>query len=93
MIKNTINEDEAFEINPDYLDEVKVENFDGVRVVVVDNFYKNPHLVRQLALDIPASRNKRIRGMNPAWRINAFYDMDSMSWVFDQLARRFFNKE
>ena len=38
MIKNTINEDEAFEINPDYLDEVKVENFDGVRVVVVDNF-------------------------------------------------------
>ena len=93
MIKNTINEDEAFEINPDYLDEVKVEDFDGVRVVVVDNFYKNPHLVRQLALDIPASRNKRIRGMNPAWRINAFYDMDSMSWVFDQLARRFFNKE
>ncbi len=85
MIKNTINEDEVFAINPDFLDEVKIQTFDGVKIVVVDNFYKNPHAVRQLALDIPASRNKRIRGMNPAWRINAFYDMDSMAWVFDQL--------
>lgn len=91
MHKNNINEDEVFAINPDY--EVLVEDFEGVTVVTVDNFYKNPYMVRQLALDIPASRNKRIRGMNPAWRINAFYDMDNMAWIFDQLARQYFPEE
>lgn len=91
MDKNVINEDEVFEINPDF--EVLAQDFEGVTVVTVDNFYKNPYKVRQLALDIPASRNKRIRGMNPAWRINAFYDMDSMAWAFDQLARQYFPKE
>lgn len=91
MDKATINEDEVFAINPDY--EVLVKKFDEVTVVVVDNFYKNPYMVRNLALNIPASRNQRIRGMNPAWRINAFYDMDNMAWIFDQLARQYFPKE
>ena len=90
MHKNTIDEDKVFEINPDY--SVTVQKFGPMKqsVVVVDNFYKNPYAVRQLALDIPASRNKRIRGNNPAWRINAFYEQDSMSWVFDQLGRMYF---
>ena len=90
MHKNTIDEDKVFEINPDY--SVTVQKFGPMKqsVVVVDNFYKNPYAVRQLALDIPASRNKRIRGNNPAWRINAFYELDSMSWVFDQLGRMYF---
>lgn len=46
MIKNIINEDEIFEINDDY--HVNVENYNGVKVVIVDDFYKNPHDVRQL---------------------------------------------
>ena len=91
MKKNTINEKEVFEINPDY--EVLVKDFEGVKVVIVDNFYKNPMLVRQLAIDIPASSNQRIRGGNPAWRINAFYVLDDMSWIYDQLARTYFPKE
>ena len=60
MIKNFINELEVFEINPDYkLSVIEIEPF-GVRVAVVDNFYKNPDLVRNLALSIPPSSNERI---------------------------------
>ena len=90
MHKNIINEDTIFEINPDY--SVTVQKFGPTKqsVVVVDDFYKDPYAVRQLALDIPASRNRRIRGNNPAWRVNAFYELDSMAWVFDQLGRMYF---
>lgn len=90
MDKKTINEDTIFEINPDY--DVLLQNFGptGQRVVVIDNFYKYPDQVRELALNIPASRNKRIRGNNPAYRINAFYELDSMAWIYDQLARTYF---
>ena len=92
MIKNTINEDTIFEINPDY--DVTLQKFGPLKqsVVVVDNFYKNPYEVRQLALNIPASRNKRIRGNNPAYRINAFYELESMAWIYDQLARQYFSE-
>ena len=92
MKKNVINEDEIFEINPNYT--VKVETFQpgNVKVVMVDDFYKNPWDVRQLALDIPASRNRRIRGMNPAYRVNAFYELDSMFWIYDQLIRTHFHE-
>ena len=89
MDKNTINEDETFEINPDHYVSIEYFGEQKVKVVVVDDFYKNPMLVRQLALDIPASRNRRIRGNNPAWRINAFYDMDKLSWIYDQLTKKY----
>ena len=88
MKKNQINEDEIFLINENYT--VRVETFGSNKdkIVVVDDFYANPHQVRQLALDIPASKNQRIRGGNPAWRVNAFYVLDDMSWIFDQLCRQ-----
>ena len=90
MKKNQINEDEVFLINPDYF--VKVETFgsNNDKVVVVDDFYAYPDKVRQLALDIPASKNQRIRGGNPAWRVNAFYVLDGMAWIFDQLCNQYF---
>ena len=100
MKKNSIDEYEAFEINPGYSTFVETfkpgneKNKDKwVKVVIVDDFYKNPAMVRQLALDIPASQNKRIRGGNPALRINAFYDLSPMAWVFDQLIRTHFHEE
>ena len=82
MKKNQINEDEVFLINPDYF--VKVETFgsNNDKVVVVDDFYAYPDKVRQLAL-IYQARNQRIRGGNPAWRVNAFYVLDGMAWIFD----------
>tara|TARA_X000000368_G_C23054732_1_gene723294 strand:+ start:2472 stop:3179 length:708 start_codon:yes stop_codon:yes gene_type:complete len=91
MKKNQINEDEIFEINSDYSVHVQKLGNKETIVLTVDDFYKHPMAVRQLALDIPASYNKRIRGNNPAWRINAFYVLDSMSWIFDQLCRQYYH--
>ena len=90
MKKNKINEEEVFEISKNYSVDIKKIGRKQTTVVVVDDFYKNPMMVRQLALDIPASFNQRIRGNNPAWRINAFYVLDSMAWVFDQLCRQYY---
>ena len=91
MMKNKIDEYEVFEINRDYHVTWEIFKPQVVKVIIVDDFYKNPELVRQLALDIPASQNRRIRGGNPALRINAFYDLASMSWIYDQLLRTHFN--
>ncbi len=65
MDKKTINEDEVFEINPNYYVAVEYFGKQKVKVVVVDDFYKNPYLVRQLALDIPAS-NKASTSISPS---------------------------
>ena len=93
MKKNSIDEYKVFEISQNYSVNVETYKKYDVKVVVVDDFYANPEMVRQLALDIPASQNKRIRGGNPAWRINAFYDLSGMSWIFDQLLRTYYHKE
>ncbi len=89
MKKNIIDEDKVFEINQNC--KVSMEEYgpNKDRVVTVDNFYMYPDLVRQLALDIPASKNKRIRGNNPAHRVNAFYELTNMAWIFDDLLRRY----
>ena len=89
MDKNVIDEEEVFAINPNF--SVSVQHFGKVKVVIVDDFYLNPWKVRQLALDIPASVNKRIRGGNPALRVNAFYELSQLGWVFDQLISTHFN--
>ena len=64
MKKNSIDEYKVFEISQNYSVNVETYKKYDVKVVVVDDFYANPEMVRQLALDIPASQNKRIRGGN-----------------------------
>jgi len=91
MIKNFINELEVFEINPDYeLSVIEIEPF-GVRVAVVDNFYKNPDLVRNLALAIPPSSNERILNNLPygtdSGRISVFYLMDHLGSYYDKIIK------
>lgn len=86
MEKYIIDEQKTFEINPDYKE--TVEYYGPAKVVLVDDFYKNPDLVRELALRIPPSINQRIRGGNPAYRINAFYVLDNMAWIYDKLLRK-----
>jgi hypothetical protein len=89
MDKNVIDEDEVFAVNPNW--SISVQKFNDVKVVIVDDFYKDPWAVRKLALDIPASYNKRIRGGNPALRVNAFYELSNLGWAFDQLISTYFD--
>jgi len=85
MKKYFIDEIETFAVNEDL--KVNVETFgpNETKVVTVDNFYKNPDQVRDLALRIPPSINERIRTRLPGPRINAFYLMDHMGPIFDNI--------
>jgi len=89
MLKNTIDESIVFEINKNCSIKYDTIGPTKIKVVTVDNFYKNPDMVRQLALDIPASANQRIRGGNPAQRINVFYTMDGLANFYDYILRTF----
>lgn len=89
MINNTIDEENVFRINKDCSISYEEIGPTKIKCVTVDNFYENPDLVRDLALIIPASKNKRIRGNNPAERVNAFYVLDDMAWIYDKLIRQY----
>lgn len=87
MYKHFINEEEVFAVNDEL--SVTVETIESLnrKIVIVDNFYKNPEQVRDLALRIPPSFNERIRTRLPAPRVNAFYLMDHMGHIFDKIIR------
>lgn len=87
MHKHFINEEEVFELNDELSVNIKTIDSLNRKIVTVDNFYKNPDQVRDLALRIPPSINERIRTRLPGPRINAFYLMDHMGPVFDKIIR------
>ena len=92
MIKNFINEQTVFEVNPEYeLSVIELEP-ERARIAVIDNFYKNPDLVRDLALAIPPSVNERILNNLPygldSGRINAFYIMDHLGSTYDEIIKK-----
>lgn len=77
MNKNIINEKEVFEINKNFDLELVTFGPQNTKVAIIDNFYKRPELVRELALTIPPSYKKElIQGM-PGGRIDASYEFDS----------------
>ena len=72
VTNNIINESNVFRVSEDH--KVHTELYDDIEVLVVDNFYENPELVRELALTIPAT-NYTTRGNYPAATINVSYNM------------------
>lgn len=91
MFKKFINEEETFAINEDM--EIFIEEIgsSGQKILIADNFYKNPELVRDLALSIPPTVNERIQNSLPfgpdSGRLNAFYRLDDLGIVYDKLIR------
>lgn len=91
MIKTFINEAEVFEVNTDIKVQIKEIGPLKAKCIVVDDFYKRPELVRDLALMIPPTVNERILTYLPngrnSGRINAFYLMDGLAPAFDEIYR------
>ena len=93
MYKTFIDENEVFAVNDDLEIQIdvigKTPTGQDIKVVTVDNFYKNPMLVRELALTIPPTVNRRILSNLPAGRnsgrINAFYLMDGLGPHYDRI--------
>jgi hypothetical protein len=91
MIKSFIDEAEVFEVNSNLSVQVKEIGPLKRKCIVVDNFYKRPEMVRDLALMIPPTVNERILTYLPkgktSGRINAFYLMDGLAPAFDAIYR------
>ena len=95
MLKTFVNEEEVFKVNEDF--EIEVETIgttptgQDIKIVIVDNFYKYPEKVRDLALMIPPTTNKRVLSNLPSGedsgRINAFYLQDQLGPVYDNIIK------
>lgn len=72
VTNNIINESNVFRVSKNH--KVHTELYDDIQVLVVDNFYENPDLVRELASIIPAT-NHTTRESYPAATINVSYNM------------------
>lgn len=69
-----------------------IAQFHKTTVLIVDNFYENPELVRDLALKIPPTYHTH-RGAYPGSMVNASYDMRQLAPVYwDYIERYFPNK-
>lgn len=93
MKKNIIDESKVFEINENLSATVFTFGPKKSKIIVVDTFYKNPHLVRELALAIPPTQHPGILGGVPGGRIDASYNLEHFSHVFDNLIRNVFLPE
>lgn len=94
MYKNFINELETFAVNEELTIETRLVGPQKRILGIVDNFYKNPMMVRELALTIPPTTNERILTRLPSGkdsgRINAFYIMDHLGIVYDDIIKKTF---
>lgn len=93
MKKHIIDESKVFEINENLSATVFTVGPKKSKIIIVDDFYKNPHLVRELALTIPPTRHPGILGGVPGGRIDASYNLEHFSQVFDNLIRNVFLPE
>tara|TARA_B100000925_G_scaffold252331_1_gene204355 strand:+ start:830 stop:1417 length:588 start_codon:yes stop_codon:yes gene_type:complete len=84
---NIINEDVVFHVSDNH--DVDIVKFDDIEILVVDNFYKNPHLVRKLAFDIPAT-NFTNRNGYPAAQINVSYNMRPVVGIYQYYIQKYF---
>lgn len=85
MIKNIINESETFAVNSDLKAEVISFGPNNSKLIIIDDFYQNPDLVRSLALTIPPTYKSNILNATPGGRIDAFYDLRHLSYVYYNL--------
>ena len=69
MKKAFIDEHEVFALNDDLEASVHTIGPEKSKIVTIDNFYKNPEMVRDLALQIPCTNNPIIMAGAPGHRV------------------------
>ena len=85
MEKYFIDESKVFAINEELDARVELMGWEEKPIVYIDNFYKNPDMVRDLALRIPPTFNKRICGGLPGGRISVNYNLDHLIPVWTDI--------
>jgi len=83
-----IDESILFKVNENYSENLL--QFGDIKVVVVDDFYENPDLIRDLILTIPATTYTPQRLEFPGKQISVSYDLRSISPTYKRLIAKYF---
>ena len=86
MKRYFINEQETFAVNEEVTARVELMGWQEFPIVYIDNFYKNPDKVRNLALRCPPTDNPRICGKSPGTRVNMNMNLDHIHEVWKCIA-------
>ena len=86
MKKYFIDEEETFAINDELGARVELIGWEEHPIIYIDNFYKNPDKVRNLALRCPPTKNKRVCGCLPGSRVDMNMDLDHLGEVWKDVA-------
>lgn len=84
--KNLQEEMEFFSLS-DRLN-VRIDTFLDEKIAVIDNFYKYPEKVRELALTIPSTRSPGILHGLPGSRVEATYFFGHLGYAFTEIINK-----
>jgi hypothetical protein len=72
---------------------VKVELAGDEKIVIIDNFYKHPEKVRELALQIPASRSPTLLHALPGARVEATYHLGHFGHFITEIINKVYTED
>tara|TARA_B100001250_G_scaffold176763_1_gene151881 strand:+ start:31 stop:732 length:702 start_codon:yes stop_codon:yes gene_type:complete len=87
MKKYFIDEQDTFAINEELGARVELMGWQEFPIVYMDNFYKNPDKVRNLALRCPSTTNPRIVGGTPGTRVDINMNLDHFFPIWQEIAQ------
>ena len=90
MKKYFIDETETFAINTPVDARVELMGWEEIPIVYIDNFYKNPNMVRNLALKSPPTSDPRILGGVTGSRVASFFDFQHIYPIWVEIAQNVF---
>ena len=90
MKKYFIDEAKTFAINTPVDARVELMGWEEIPIVYIDNFYKNPNMVRNLALKSPPTSDPRILGGVTGSRVASFFDFHHIYPIWVEIAQNVF---
>ena len=90
MKKYFIDETETFAINTPVDATVELMGWEKFPIVYIDNFYKNPDKVRNLALRTPGTKNPRILGGVTGSRVAQYFNFRQIYPIWVEIAENVF---
>lgn len=93
MIKFNSLQDEIDFFSPSDELKVRVDTFLDEKVIIIDNFYRNPEKIRELALSIPGTRSPGILHGLPGCRVEATYHFAHLGYIFDEIIAKVYPEE
>ena len=93
MKKYFIDEIETFAINTPVDATVELMGWEEFPIVYIDNFYKNPDKVRNLALRTPGTKNPRILGGVPGERVDISFNLEHIWPIWIEITESVYGLE